>query len=245
MKKPLGIILYDGPSKIDKKPIVVVATGFQRRSRNKKLGQMIQCWIIRSDIHPFEALKTGDDYSVCGDCKHSSKALKTCYVNVMHGPASVYRTYKNGKYSTFSPDLLHFFKNRYIRLGSYGDPTAVPISIWKKICKIANGFTGYSHLWEKCSTIYKQFCMASVDNIIEYTKACLKGWKTFRVRLPNEPLLPKEFVCPGSVEGGKKSSCEKCNSCKGGDYNNLRTPCIVVHGVRSKRYIKAIEFARN
>ena len=50
--KPLGVILFEGPSLIDGAPIAVIATGFQRRTANSKTGDMVQTWIIRSDREP-------------------------------------------------------------------------------------------------------------------------------------------------------------------------------------------------
>ena len=64
MSKPNGYILYEGPSGIDGAPIVVIATGFANSSANAKTGDMIQTWIIRSDIAPHHAVKSGDDASI-------------------------------------------------------------------------------------------------------------------------------------------------------------------------------------
>jgi hypothetical protein len=63
-----GVILYEGPSVIDGAPIVAIATGFKSPSSNDKTGTMIQVWILRADIAPHEAQKTGADESICGDC---------------------------------------------------------------------------------------------------------------------------------------------------------------------------------
>ena len=56
---PNGYILYQGPSNIDGKPIVVIATGFANKSANGKTGDMIQTWIIREDIAPNVLSETG------------------------------------------------------------------------------------------------------------------------------------------------------------------------------------------
>ena len=119
---PTGIVVYEGPSQIDGEPIVAIANGF-KRSSNKKIGQMAQVWIIRSDMHPQDALKGHKDISICGDCKH--KEFRSCYVNVMHGPASVYNAYKRGSYKKYTPEMIKFFHGMNLRLGAYGDPAAV------------------------------------------------------------------------------------------------------------------------
>ena len=66
--RPLGLILFDGPSMIDGEPIVVIATGFKRSSANPKTGDMLQTWILRRDVAPFAAIHNGADASICGDC---------------------------------------------------------------------------------------------------------------------------------------------------------------------------------
>ena len=55
--KPLGYILYEGPSQIDGAPIVVIVNKIDG-SDNAKTGAMVQTFIIRSDVAPTEALRT-------------------------------------------------------------------------------------------------------------------------------------------------------------------------------------------
>ena len=63
-----GVILYEGPSVIDGAPIVAIATGLKSPSSNDKTGTMVQVWILRADVAPHEAQKTGADESICGNC---------------------------------------------------------------------------------------------------------------------------------------------------------------------------------
>ena len=64
MKKPTGYIIYEGSAVYDGMPIVMIAT---RETANNKTGDMWQTWIMRSDIEPHTAVKSGDDFSVCGN----------------------------------------------------------------------------------------------------------------------------------------------------------------------------------
>jgi hypothetical protein len=59
----------------------------------------------------------------------------------------------------------------------------------------------------------------------------MMGWRTFRVRLPDQPVLENEFVCPASEEGGRRMTCERCRAC-GGATSSLRAACpvVIVHG---------------
>ena len=54
-------IIYNGPSLLDDKPIVVIAT---YSNRNTKTGHVVQTYILREDIHPLEASKTVRRYMI-------------------------------------------------------------------------------------------------------------------------------------------------------------------------------------
>tara|TARA_Y100000310_G_scaffold56232_1_gene51571 strand:+ start:20482 stop:21336 length:855 start_codon:yes stop_codon:yes gene_type:complete len=234
MKAPLGIVLYKGKSQLDGEKILVIATGFQERSENRKTGDMIQTWIIRRDIDPILAKRLGKDFSICGDCFHRDAG--TCYVNLCHGPLAVYNSFHNDNYVDFNEDMLHLFEGRNIRLGSYGDPAAVPIHIWTQICNVAAGWTGYTHQWNNTKlphiNVLQKYCMASCDMIEEQRKAISLGWRTFRIRTGNiDNFVEKnEFVCPASKEGGERSNCAKCQGCNGLQRPTMNNVVIKLHG---------------
>ena len=232
---PLGIIVYDGPSKIDGKPIICIVNGFDKSS-NTKTGNMLQSWIIRKDIHPQDAIRTKEDYSICKDC--FKRRTKSCYV-VSYAPSSVYRAFKRGSYLKFKPDMLKYFVGRKLRIGSYGDPSAIDTSIWSLLCSVVKGYCGYSSNWGHCDQTLKYYCMASVNTEEEQNKAIKKGWRTFRTRPYLEtPLLKNEIICPASKEGGEKTDCSRCGMCCG-SASNKKNPVIMVHGWRHKiRYFR-------
>ena len=97
MRKPTGFVIYEGQSLLDGAPIVAIAlTG----SSNPKTGDMVQTYILRQDVRPAEALRTGQDASICGDCKHRPLLGGACYVVVAQGPTVVWKGYKAGKRKT-------------------------------------------------------------------------------------------------------------------------------------------------
>ena len=55
VNKPSGFIIYQGPSLLDGKPIVAIAT---TASRNVKTGSMVSIWIMRQDIDPVTFIAT-------------------------------------------------------------------------------------------------------------------------------------------------------------------------------------------
>ena len=234
MSKPNGVILYRGPSLIDGSPIVAIAVGLNRKSHNVKTGGMLQTYILRSDVDPIRALKRGLDSGICGDCPHRGVAGKerTCYVSVGQGPLGVYRAFKRRLYPRIKhiPDLSIIGVSRYVRLGTYGDPAAVPVQIWEALLQGASGHTGYTHQWRSCDRWLKQYCMASVDTVAEANEAHALGWRTFRVNASGITKLPGEAVCPASAEAGHKLQCEECLACCGASSGRRGSIVINLHG---------------
>lgn len=228
-----GVILYRGESELGGK-IVAIATGMRNGSKNTKTGDFIQTYILSDEgERPTDAQNSGKDASICGDCIHRKTDWGTCYVNVGQAPNQVYQAYKNGSYGE-ALNIEHF-RDRIIRLGAYGDPAAVPILVWEKICEVSAGWTGYTHQWRRCNPELKKYLMASVETTEAQLRARKMGWKTFRIRNSDEPLNSHEFVCPASEEAGKRMQCEDCLACCGGSWNGKQvTPAIVAHGSHYK-----------
>lgn len=241
MSKPNGVVIYSGPSEIDGKPIVCIATGLEDKSLNTKTGGgLIQTWILREDIAPHDAVKNGEDASICGDCQHRGTIVdgknvgRSCYVTVFQAPLNVWKTYHRGKYPTVD-DLAAPFAARGVRLGAYGDPAAVPVAVWEKVMADTAFGTGYTHQWKnpKFAGLAK-WCMASVDSSAERVFAKILGFRTFRVKGENEPVEKGEGVCPASKEAGHKLTCDQCKACGG---TKARAKCdevINVHGTTGK-----------
>lgn len=189
--KARNSIIYSGPSMLDGQPIIVVAIV---TSGNVKTGNMLQTHIIRADQSPIQASKNGSDFSICGNCTHRGKATdnptkktaegRTCYVNLGQGPNQVFKAYSAGKYPTASTpeQITALGKGQMIRLGTYGDPAAVPASIWDALLADAAGWTGYTHQHHTTSaTANYNRMMYSADTAAEAAAAHRKGYRTFRV----------------------------------------------------------------
>jgi len=234
-----GVILYQGPSQLDGRPIVAIATGLHRPSANRKTGPMVQTFILRSDVEPVAAIMSGDDRSICGDCPHRHTDRGSCYVNVGQAPTSVWHAYHRGIYSPMTPAALQLFAGRAVRFGAYGDPAAVPYRIWAPIVRRASRWTGYTHQWRRCGWRYRWFLMASCDSAADRLEVARQGWRTFRVRTASDPVLPGEFICPAADEGGKRTTCERCAACNGTRRDHRKTagnPVIIAHGVTANRF---------
>lgn len=217
-----GFAPYRGPSEIDGKPIKAIFTGTIDPSQNKKTNDMLQLFILAEASKPSDAIRNGDDVSVCGECIHrpikvaEAKAKATtqaeidavaapCYVEVGKAPNAVYK-------ATY-PDHGEAKRKPPARFGAYGEPTAVPYEIIAGYTE--NGHTGYTHRWRECDQRFRQYLMASVDTPAEYAEATTMGWRTFRVRKPWEPVFSGEAICPASEEAGQRTTCNKCLLCAG------------------------------
>jgi hypothetical protein len=222
-KKALGYIVYEGPSLLDGSPIVVIINKIKAASKNAKTGALVQSFIIRSDINPVEALKTGDDAAICGHCIHRpSLAAYTgappCYVNVGRSVASVYKAYKRGSYTKASPaEVALYLTGLKLRIGTYGDGAAAPIDVWQQLTQFTAGHVGYSHQWLNPSfdhQAWSKLVMASADTIDEAAQANLFGMRVFRVSVGVDKQHG-EVSCPASAESGKKTTCDNCMLCAG------------------------------
>jgi hypothetical protein len=224
-----SLIVYDGPSTIDGKPIVVVLTGLDQSSENAKTGNLVQSFIIRSDVAPTDALKTGNDASVCGLCPHRPLIAKMleraglpsapCYVNVGKSVLSVYGAYRRGSYARASSvdQVRAVLRGRKLRLGTYGDPAAAPVELWSLLVSLSAGHVGYTHQWQSVgfdARAWSPLVMASADTADEARQATAMGMRYFRVSIGVDKA-PLEVTCPASVEGGRKAQCSDCMLCAG------------------------------
>ena len=237
-----GIVLYDGPSRIDGAPIVCIACRITEASGNAKTGAMVQTFIMLRDIDPNKALKTGDDSSVCGDCplRPIHKGATRCYVLVYQAPLSVWNAYQRGRYAVPGVDfdaalLPQLFAGLSFRIGSYGDPAAIPANVWKVATRRVKNRTGYTHQWRRRIGVgLKNLCMASADSESDVATATARGWRTFRVRKHDAPTLVNESICPASAEGKRRTQCDTCGLCKGATIA-ARNIVIADHGLMDSR----------
>lgn len=232
-----SFIAYRGTSLLDGSPVVCIVTF---GSSNAKTGGMAQAWIlVDNGATPYENHKAGVDRAVCGDCKHLGGS---CYVTLIHGPAGVARPLNAGRYESLvdhPEEQAKRMKGYNLRIGAYGDPAAVPASVWHNLAAAAEGRTGYTHQWNKPQFAeLSTLVMASVDTPEEQAQAQALGFRTFRIRLPEEALLKGEIVCPAAKEatGKFKLSCDQCKACAGIDRPGRRgNVAIVVHGGEGAR----------
>lgn len=248
--KPNGFVIYRGPSMLDGQPIVVIATGLKTKSNNEKTGAMVQTWILRDDISPMDATHTGDDASICGNCpyrgtiENGRNVNRACYVTVWQAPLVVWKADKRDIYPTATLDEVGaLYAGRTIRLGSYGDPAAVPLNVWEALLSQCAGHTGYTHQWnvkgadgKRKFLALSKYVMASADNHQQMVLANSLGFRTFRVTGDDSRTdkVANEVICPASAEMDYKTNCQACKACGGTEAKAKANIVITVHGSKDK-----------
>jgi hypothetical protein len=254
-----SVILYEGNSLYNGEPIVAIATGFIKPSANEKTSDMIQVSLYHRDIPPMEAINTGKDMAVCGDC-----ALRKhiCYVDVNKAHRSIWLSYKRG-------DVLHASETHYkvlrgelellgrgrvkTRLGAYGDPAMIHYDTWHSI--FDGNFsmvTSYTHQWREVvagmnDTRLFDFTMLSINSLQDYDEAIQHG-NVFSVVPANAGISTlslkekKMIICPAHYKitdelTGKsvpRKNCKDCMLCQGKNNRGGVNIAIPVHGLGYK-----------
>ena len=230
-----GAVIHRGPSKIDGQLIIVVAIW---ASTNRKTGDMLQTYIMRSDIDPLTANKLGEDYSICGNCAlRGTPTLdptkkqaedRPCYVVLGQGPTVVWNGLQRGIYPDYTnrQQRRALGRGRMVRIGTYGDGAAAPRFVWDDLLFEAEGHNAYSHNGGD-PRIYMQ----SADTLPQAQAAWSSGFRTFRVVHDTSHLQPNEILCPSS----RGVQCVDCRLC-GGSQVKAKSIAIVVHGNGAKHF---------
>ena len=238
--KVTSSVIWKGPSLLDGKPIVVVAV---IKSSNSKTGDMVQTYILREDIDPRDANKSGEDFSICGNCPHRGKATddpnaklakeRTCYVVIGQGPLGVFKAYHRGNYGDAQTreGRAAIGKGRMVRIGTYGDGAAVPQEVWDDLISEAHGHTAYSHQFDTQANPSAKIYMRSADSLEDAQAAWAKGQRTFRIVSDySEMIKGQEIACPSE----KGVSCKDCGLCAG--FKAAKSIAIAVHGNGAKYF---------
>ena len=215
-----GRIIWRGKSQLDSSAdIAVVMSRIVEPSENIKTGRMIQIQILNygkefKDFNPMSE-------SICGDCQHKNKS---CYVL---WNKSIYSSWKRAMQleELTLNQAVQLCTGRSIRLGTAGDPAAVPAKVWRKLVNVAKNWTAYTHQWHRKEfQEYKEFCMASCDSVPQEELARALGWLPFTVGPVESKMTTTELYnglnfetetmqCPATRF--EKANCADCGLCSG------------------------------
>jgi Arc/MetJ-type ribon-helix-helix transcriptional regulator len=114
-----------------------------------------------------------------------------------------------------APDMAAAIKamsKKPVRFGEYGNMSSVPREVVEKLLKAADRWTLYEHEWRKDSNQWlNEYAMASVHSEAEALEAQAMGWRTFRERGEDDPLMDNEIQCPHRTHGVQCVDCLLCD----------------------------------
>jgi hypothetical protein len=231
-----------------KEAIIVFRSG---KTTNKKIAQpketIVQTYsfskeqynyVLNSDkigekIIPKRFFDLAD--SVCFDCPFNSYGK--CYTHKFmqyNGFLSMLRSLIKvyGSTSNIEPlsptqlaEIVSMCESKYVRFGTYGEPSLIDVGLVAKICDKAKSWTGYTHQWLR--TDYSKYFMASVHNVFQAITADKKGYRSF---IASKTTLEEDLIsCPASKESGFKSDCSKCGLCSGTTGKGKKSVIIIEH----------------
>lgn len=237
-----GAVLYEGPSMITGEPIFAVITKLgDSRTLNRKLGpNTAQVYILDQNFRPHQARDLGISDNVCGNCPIED----LCYVNLKF-VNRVWECYQRGGYDGDLPWAAERIRKKGLltRLATFGDPSAIPIEKVHWFADHSLPVIGYTHHWEKPWTDpgLKRFISASCETQEDVRTARILGWRTFRARRAEEPLMDGEFACPADEThwSAKRTTCDECRMCDGTwDGDSRSSASIIYHGDRARKQLR-------
>lgn len=240
----MATLIWRGPSQLDGREIILALSGHQTASVNSKTGPVLQTWILNAKASPANSVRSGADASVCGHCPHRHHTGGGCYVLLWQSPTVIWRSVRNQESVFEAPcDLVPPIRHNctVLRLGSYGDPMAVPVHVWKTLIDLVGGLptVGYTHQWRlndpagiHCMETsdyywYRAHLQASTETAEQDAVAHSLGWCIFRILAAGQTPLPGSYECPASAG---LTNCASCMWCGSG-----RDIWIRPHGARKNR----------
>jgi hypothetical protein len=179
------------------------------------------------------------DSSVCFDCPFAvsnGAKLSACYTHKLmqySGFLSSLRSVRLAMDWDSIPELnseiiqqiISACSGLYVRFGTYGEPSLIPLELMSSIALQAKNWTGYTHQWLR-KPEYSAFLMASVHNESQAEFAKKQGWRSF---VATKQAIPGLVNCPASEEAGFKSTCSKCGLCSGSAGKGQKSVWILQH----------------
>ena len=180
------------------------------------------------------------DADVCFDCPFAvsnGAKLSACYTHkVMQYSGFLSMLRSVGKqYKSFDDipkyeakhhlQCLSVSVGRYLRFGTYGEPSILPYELASAMCSVAKSWTGYTHQWHKRPE-YSSLFMASTHDEASETHARGEGWRSF---VASETPIESLVSCPASKEMDFKSNCSKCGLCSGTMGKGNKSVVILEH----------------
>jgi hypothetical protein len=176
------------------------------------------------------------DGSNCLDCPFSGNGGDGgCYTHKFNqyvGFLSMLRSIKEEELTPLTQikksTIMIMSANTYIRFGSYGEPSLLPIRLVQAMTRVASSWTGYTHQHNKpFAQEFSKYYMASTHSDIEAIRRSADGWRSFIALQKGKDATA--VSCPASTEAGFKSNCAKCGLCSGTEGKGSKSVKILEH----------------
>lgn len=116
---------------------------------------------------------------------------------------------------------------RFVRFGTYGEPSLLPFALIKDLTEAAKSWTSYTHQWRKYPLLAAYF-MASVSSEAEAQQAIGMGWRVFMNAPRRSEYDTSKFIyCPATEKKDFSATCSTCGLCNGA--NRKRNIIIYNH----------------
>jgi hypothetical protein len=228
----------------DEKNIFVVS---KNKTSNKKISDgkpLVQTYTFSKEQYHLATTSKGFgmkkffalDESNCMDCKFSgNQGEGGCYTHKFNqyvGFLSMLRSIKIEQLTAITVSkviaIIELCKDTYVRFGTYGEPSLLPLSMVKSMADVASNWTGYTHQHDKkFAQGYKDFFMASTHTQEESTNRSSDGWRSF---IALESGTDADAIsCPASKEAVVLSNCSKCSLCSGAIGKGKKNVKILLH----------------
>lgn len=191
---------------------------------------------VKTDFKTFFGL----DAANCFDCPFSSNSGNSkCYTHKFtqysgfismirslvkeYGSANDIPTYDN----LIAANIVAMAKDRYVRFGTYGEPTMHPFQLVKVVAESSKSYTGYTHQYAR-NPLYADYLMASTHNPMQAKTANEKfGFRSF-IAVKDDNNV-QGVICPASKESNYKANCHDCGLCSGVTGKGKKNIVILEH----------------
>ena len=130
--------------------------------------------------------------------------------------------------SEIEAELIKISTGRFVRFGSYGEPSLHPVEVVKAMTEVAKSWTGYNTHQYFRKPEYAPYFMASVHNERQAATAATKfNYRSFVVSDHDD--VENIVHCPASKEMGFKSNCSACGLCSGTSGKGKKSVLILEH----------------
>jgi|TARA_R110000764_G_C10881723_1_gene369147 hypothetical protein len=175
------------------------------------------------------------DGSNCLDCPFSvGSGNGGCYTHKFQQYSGMLMMLRSIKADALTPldkekyrNIMDMSHDTYIRFGTYGEPSLLPIALVESMSLLSKSWTGYTHQWKKeWANDYGKFFMASTHNQAESRVARGVNYRSF---IATKDGSEDAVGCPASKEMGFKTNCAKCGLCSGTEGKGRKDIKILEH----------------